>query len=76
MANVVYASLKPRKAHPHVTRKRVRGPGGGRTTIYSVDPASPTFSEDLRYVFHQNVIKARKANKRRLALRDRATAKH
>jgi hypothetical protein len=66
MAKVVYASMKPHKLRrkgTSVTTKRVRGPEGRMTTIYQVDANSPTFGDDIGYVFAQNVRRARRANR-------------
>ena len=72
MTKVIYASLKTSKTAPrNVSSKRVSGPNGHRETVYSVDADSSTFGEDLSYVFRQNVLKARKANKARLDEQDR-----
>jgi hypothetical protein len=62
MAKVVYSSMKPHKLRrkgTSVTTKRVRGPEGRMTTIYQVDANSPTFGDDIGYVFAQNVRRAR-----------------
>jgi hypothetical protein len=67
MAKVVYSSMKPHKLRrkgTSVTTKRVRGPEGRMTTIYQVDANSPTFGDDIGYVFAQNVRRARRANRR------------
>jgi hypothetical protein len=66
MAKVVYSSMKPHKLRrkgTSVTTKRVRGPEGRMTTIYQVDANSPTFGDDIGYVFAQNVRRARRANR-------------
>jgi hypothetical protein len=66
MAKVVYSSMKPHKLRrkgTSVTTKRVRSPEGRVTTIYQVDANSPTFGDDIGYVFAQNVKRARRANR-------------
>jgi hypothetical protein len=66
MAKVVYSSMKPHKPDrkgTSVTTKRVRGPEGRMTTVYQVDANSPTFGDDIGYVFAQNVKRARRANR-------------
>jgi hypothetical protein len=77
MAKVVYSSMKPHKLGrkgTSVTTKRVRGPEGRMTTIYQVDASSPTFGDDIGYVFAQNVRRARRANRGLTRSRNRAAA--
>ncbi len=77
MAKVVYASLKPSKPgrNTSVTTKHVTTADGERLTVHTVNADSPTFGEDLSYVFKKNVAKARRENKRLLSSGDRAPAK-
>lgn len=49
---------------PGVTEQRVRSRDGKLVTIRKVDLASPTFGEDMLYVFRKNVAAARRENKR------------
>ena len=57
-------SPKTRRGPPKsVEEKRVRR-DGRVTTIRVVDAASPTFGEDMLYVFRKNVEAARRENKR------------
>lgn len=46
-----------------VTNRRVTTSDGGSVLIRSVDANSPSFSEDLLYVFARNVEAARRENK-------------
>jgi hypothetical protein len=67
MAKVVYSSMKPHKPdrkQTSVTTKRVRSPEGRMTTVNQVDANSPTFGDEIGYVFAQNVKRARRANRR------------
>lgn len=49
---------------PGVVEKRVRQADGRFETIRTVDLASPSFGEDMLYVFTKNVAAARRENKR------------
>jgi hypothetical protein len=60
MAKAVYSPMRPHKA----ASKGVRSPEGRMTTIYRVDATSPTFGDDIGYVFAQNVKRAGRANRR------------
>ena len=68
MTEVVVTRLKPkangRGATASVTEKRVRDTDGHMKTLRTIDADSPTFGEDLQYVFSRNVAKARRDNKR------------
>lgn len=70
MAKVVVADLRQAKraggrgAAGSVTEKRVRDTDGRLKTLRTLDTGSPTFGEDLRYVFGRNVAKARRDNKK------------
>lgn len=74
MVKVVVASLKPeartRKDAAKVVAKRVRDVQGQVKTLRTIDFASDTFGEDLRYVFGRNVAKARKDNKKIVGAND------
>lgn len=67
MAKIVVSNLqtKPtrKRKSASITEKRVRDEHGELHTIRMLDPNSPSFSDDLRYVFAKNVAKARKRNK-------------
>ena len=62
MTKVVFAPLKT-KGPVSVKKSRVRGPDGKLTTIFSIDANSPTFGDDIAYVFKKNVEKARRQNR-------------
>jgi len=47
-----------------VTSRRVTAANGEKVTIRAIDANSPTFGEDLLYVFSKNVEAARRENKR------------
>ena len=68
MTEVVVTRLKSkphgRGAAASVTEKRVRDTDGQVKTLRTLDAESPTFGEDLQYVFSRNVAKARRDNKR------------
>lgn len=68
MAKVVFKTLqtkRPRKSPPpSVREERIRTADGGWTIIRTLDAHSPTFGDDLLYVFNKNVAKARRENKR------------
>jgi hypothetical protein len=53
------ASKKPKG----VTLRRVTAANGEKVTIRAIDANSPTFGEDLLYVFSKNVEAARRENK-------------
>lgn len=60
---------KTKQAHrrgppPGVTEHRVRASDGKVVTLRKVDAGSPTFGEDMLYVFRKNVEAARRENKR------------
>lgn len=46
-----------------VTLRRVTAASGEKVTIRAIDANSPTFGEDLLYVFSKNVEAARRENK-------------
>ena len=67
---------KPRRGPPKsVIEERVRTGDGRITTIRRVDIASPTFGEDMLYVFRKNVAAARRENKRVTGVADVEPAK-
>lgn len=47
-----------------VTFRRVTDADGRKVTIRAIDANSPTFGDDLLYVFSKNVEAARRENKR------------
>ena len=68
---VVKSKPKTRRGPPKsVTEKRVRGRDGKISILRTVDAASPTFGEDMLYVFRKNVEAARRENKRILGVAD------
>jgi hypothetical protein len=78
MTRVVFKDLNRAKASPpkgSVTEKRVRGPDGRLVKIFSIDADSPTFGDDLSYVFRKNVAKARRENKKLFGAPDRVPTK-
>ena len=64
MAKVVIAKLSSKKkGKPStVAEKRVRGSNGRPMQFFTIDANSPTFTEDLAYVFRRNVAAARLEN--------------
>lgn len=56
-------SKRPGRRPKGVTTKRVTTATGDKVTVRSIDANSPTFGEDLLYVFARNVEAARKENK-------------
>lgn len=46
-----------------VKRRRVTANDGSKVTVRSIDANSPTFGEELLYVFARNVERAREENK-------------
>ena len=60
----VYGANRPGKKPKGVTLRRVTDADGQKVTIRAIDANSPTFGEDLLYVFGKNVEAARRENKR------------
>ena len=60
---------------PGVTEHRIRSLDGKVVTIRKVDAASPTFGEDMLYVFRKNVEAARRENRRVTGVADVVPAK-
>lgn len=60
----VYGANRPGKKPKGVTLRRVTDADGQKVTIRAIDANSPTFGEDLLYVFSKNVEAARRENKR------------
>ena len=63
MAKIIVAPIKSGKK-TSVTTKRIRSAAGSMLTVRTVDANSPTFSDDISYVFKKNVAKARRAAKK------------
>lgn len=63
MAKVVVRHIKGGKK-TSVTTKRVRNAAGKYVTVRTINADSPTFSDDVSYVFTKNVAKARRAAKK------------
>ena len=66
MVKVIIASkpkVKPKANQVLVSEKRVRDADGKMITLRTLDAANSSFSDDLTYVFSQNVKKARRENK-------------
>jgi hypothetical protein len=74
MAKVIIGKLNaPQRRHAAartVTVKRVRDIEGQVKTLRTLDVVSPTFGEELQYVFRKNVAKARRDNKRAVGAPD------
>lgn len=72
MTKVVFARMpKARKGAPAtVAEKRVRTQEGQLRTVRTVDADSPSFGDDVTYVFTRNVAKARRDNKRVIGAND------
>ncbi len=66
MTKLVYEKLKTSKVRPSasVRRKRVKAADGKTVEILSLDAESPTFTDDLTYLFRRNVARARRENMR------------
>ena len=68
MAKLVYRSLKSgrlsKSAARAVETRRVAGHNGRKTVVRTLDANNDNFDDGLRYVFAQNVAKARRENKR------------
>lgn len=60
----------PKRADTHVGEKRVFGPDGKARKMLTLDVNSPTFADDLLYVFRRAVRKARRENRRLLGVSD------
>lgn len=77
MAKVVVAKLNPKtRGKPAtVSEKRVRDATGKIRTVRTIDLASPSFGDDLTYVFRKNVAKARRENKQVIGTTDLVPAK-
>ncbi len=67
MVNVIVRKLRSKKAPrnrapANVKKRRVRVPGGGSVRVFALDANSPTFDNDLTYVYSANVADARREN--------------
>ena len=57
--------MKSRKSKPASVRKTVARSASGRMMdIFTLDANSPTFNDDLTYVYRSNVAKARRENRK------------
>ena len=54
-----------------LAEKRVIGPDGQPTKIWTIDANSSSFSTDLRLMFEKNVAKARRENMEKFGSPDR-----
>jgi hypothetical protein len=78
MAKVLFKSLNHAKVPARkgsVTEKRVRAADGRRIKVLAIDANSPTFGDDLSYVFKKNVARARRENKKLVGAPDRVPTK-
>lgn len=77
MTKVIVGNLNAKKARgaKSVALKRVRAADGSLRTVRTLDGASSTFTEDLRYVFGRNVAKAREDNRKIIGVADVAPRK-
>jgi hypothetical protein len=67
MLKVITADKKreaSRKDKTSVREKWLHRSDGKRVRVLSLDANSPTFDDDLTYVFQRNVAKARRENKK------------
>lgn len=72
MTKIVVASLKQHGKRPSksLSKRRMRAADGRVQTVWQVEAAAPTFGSDLTYVFRQNVLQARRENRRVTGLSD------
>jgi hypothetical protein len=79
MLKVILADLTKAKSRKKnktsVREKRVHRADGSVARVLSVDANSPTFGDDLTYVFEKNVARARRENKRLFGSADGPQAK-
>ena len=68
MAKVVVRKIDVKNgkagARPGVKKTRARDSAGQPMQIYTLDARSPTFGDDLTYVYQANVANARNENRR------------
>ena len=64
-----------RKAKTSVREKRLHRADGTIARVLSLDANSPTFDDDLTYVFEKNVARARRENKKLFGSADGPQAK-
>jgi len=63
MAKVVVTQIRSGNKTA-VTSRRYRDAGTGKfITVHTVDANSPTFADDMSYVFKKNVARARRVKK-------------
>jgi hypothetical protein len=78
MARVLFKDLSDTKLTTpkgSVREKLVRRPDGRRVKVLAIDAHSPSFGDDLTYVFKKNVARARRENKKLVGAWDRVPAK-
>jgi len=79
MLKVILADLKKektrRKGKTSVREKRLYRSDGTIARVLSLDANSPTFDDDLTYVFERNVARARRENKKLFGSADGPQAK-
>jgi hypothetical protein len=79
MLKVIIADLTKekarRKAKTSVREKRLHRADGTIARVLSLDANSPTFDDDLTYVFEKNVARARRENKKLFGSADGPQAK-
>jgi hypothetical protein len=63
-------------SHGRVSEQRVYDNHGRLKTVYTVDAASGTFGNDLRYAFKKNVSKARRENIKKFGSADPVLVKN
>ena len=63
MTKVVFTTIKVAK-NTSVKKKLVRRSDGRFVTFHTLNAESPTFVDDLTYVFKKNVARARKAKRK------------
>jgi hypothetical protein len=64
-----------RKGRTSVHVKKLRRSDGTIARVLSLDANSPTFDDDLTYVFERNVARARRENKKLFGSADGPAAK-
>jgi hypothetical protein len=65
MLRVAKLNSKTGKRRPKTVRQMAARDSAGRfMEIYTIDPKSPTFRDDLTYVYRTNIASARRENKR------------
>ena len=79
MLKVIIADMQKersrRKGKTSVREKRLHRADGTIARVLSIDANSPTFDDDLTYIFERNVAKARRENKKLFGSADGPQAK-